>query len=248
MSAVQTESMWSSILSPRLHLLDGHRRDLRRFGQELAHSVVHDDAQAKVLWCDGDHGFDPYDFAELNLTRGHAADEGADRVFIKRCMTAFQWDSLMTQQLAERLMLEPGVRLVYASPYDALLTHQELQDWEQEDHTRFSLRHLLADVKRFQVPIILACDMKRWWRGHPTLARMAYEQAQERWHLDMPGGRPRLIRDSTGEVIDPWLRREVTLLDFVEEAKVSVRSRMPHRGVPNAATAPPAALQGARTR
>lgn len=221
--------MWSPILRPRLHLLDGHRRDLRRFGQELVHSIVHADDDGMVLWCDGDHGFNPYDMAEMNLTRGHQADHGADRVLLKRCMTAFQWDSLMTQQLAQKLTLERDVRLVYAAPYESLLIHQELQDWEQEDHTRFSLRHLRAAVKRYRVPIILACDMQRWWRTHPVLARMAYERAQERWHLEYPDDRPRIRNDATGEVIDPWLRRDVTLLDYLEEPAVPVLSPRPHR-------------------
>lgn len=212
--------VWSDILRPRLHLLNGSRRDLRAFGQELAHSVVHGAREDLVLWCDGDHGFNPYHFAELNLTRGHEPEHGADRVFIKRCMTAFQWDGLMTQQLAQKLAAEPRVRLVYAAPYDALLTHQELQDWEQEDHTKFSLRHLRNAVDRFQVPIILACDMKRWWRTHPTLARMTFEQAQERWNVSYLGDRPRLHNEVTNQVIDPWLRRTVTLLDY-QEAVVS---------------------------
>ena len=216
--------MWSDILTARLHLLDGNRRDLRRFGQELAHHVVGGITdESIVLWCDGDHGFNPYDHAELNLVRGRQADHGAERVLVKRCMTAFQWDALMTFQLAEKLAFEPHVRLVLAMPYDALLTHDELQDWEQEDHTRSSLRHLRAAVARFQVPIVLGCDMRRWWQTHPVLAQMAYEQAQERWQVDFPDDRPRLVRED-GRVIDPWLRQDATLLDFAE-AVVSPRPR-----------------------
>lgn len=206
--------MWSEILRPRLHLLNGTRKDIRAFGQELAHEVVHQAREDMVLWCDGDHGFNPYHFAELNLTRGHEPEHGADRVLIKRCMTAFQWDGLMTQQLAEKLALEPRVSMVYAAPYDALLTHQELQDWEQEDHTKFSLRHLREAVRRFRVPVILACDMERWWRTHPTLARMTFEQVHERWSLGYHEERPRLVNDVTQQVIDPWLRRTTTLLDY----------------------------------
>lgn len=209
--------MWAPILRPGLHLLSGTRRDLRVFGQELAHEVVHADGRDTVLWCDGDHGFNPYHFAELNLTRGFQADHGAQRVLVKRCMTAFQWDSLMTQQLQEKLALDPHVRLVYAAPYDALLTHDELQDWEQEDHTRFSLRHLQAAAKRFQVPIVLACGMKRWWQTHPILAQMAYETAQERWQVACHD-RPVLVHEGTGAVVAP--RQRVNLLDFAKEKPV----------------------------
>lgn len=206
--------MWSRLMEPGLTLLSGQRRDLRGFAQELCHERIHDGGM--VLWCDGDHGFDPYHMAELNLERGHLADEGAERVLVKRCMTPFQWDAVLTKHLDEKL-LQVDAELVIVSPFDRLFSTDELQDWEQEDYTRFAVRHLKNLARRHQVPVLLFVDMPRWWRTHPVLAQTTYEAVHARWSIDAPGGRWRAMQDVTGEVVDPWLRRQVTLLDFVED-------------------------------
>lgn len=206
--------MWSPLLAPGLGLLSGTRRDLRGFAQELCHFAVHH-RDGAVLWCDGAHGFDPYHMAELNLERGFQADDGAQRVLIKRCMTPFQWDTVLNHHLDDKL-LEVDADAVVVAPFDRLYSTDELQDWEQEDFCRHALRHLRDLSRRHRVPILLFVDMERWWRTHPILAQATYEAAHSRWRIDAPDGRWRAVAE-TGEVVDPWLRRQVTLLDFVEE-------------------------------
>lgn len=209
--------MWSAFLDPQLHLVHAPRRQLRHFGQELVHFAVHRDDRC-VLWCDGDHGFNPYHFAELNLERGFAADDGGDRVLIKRCMTAFNWELALDRHIEEKLETT-DVSMVVMSPYDALFCHQELQDWEQEDYVRYSMEHLRKVARRRQVPLLAMVDMERLWQTHPVLAQVMFERAQRRWRVDHPGGRWRAIDQMTGEAIDPYLRRQSTLLDHLPLAE-----------------------------
>lgn len=198
------------------------------FLQELTHFAVHRHPGA-VLWCDGGHTFNPAEFAELNLTRGFAADDGAERVLVKRCMTPFQWDSTLTQHLGDKLA-QAEAALVVANPFDALWRHEEIQDWEQEDYTRFSLQVLHGLARRHKVPILLGVDVDRLWRTHPVLARAIVEAVDERWRVAAPDGRWKAVRDD-GVVLDPDLRRQVTLLDYVkEELRVPLlRGRNPNR-------------------
>lgn len=178
--------MWSPLLEAgRLVLINGLRPPLRAFHQELAHHVLHG-SDKHVLWCDGEHGFNPYDFAELNLQRGFPAEWGAERILIKRCMTPFQWDTVLTRHLDQKL-LEVEAGLVLAAPYDALFSTDELKDWEQEDYVRFSLHHLKGLARRHRVPVVLSVDMAKWWRTHPTLAQLAHEAAEARWTIEPRG-------------------------------------------------------------
>ncbi len=217
--------MWSAITQPGLNLLDGRRRDLTGFCQELAHEALQQ-GEGHVLWCDGDHGFDPYHMAELNMERGHAADEGAQRLLIKRCMTAFQWDTVLTKHLAEKLEDTP-TDLVVIAPFDRLFVHDELRDWEQEDYVRFALPYLRRLAKKHDVPMVLSVDMARWWQSHPVLAQMTYEAVQSRWRIDSPG-RWR-AQEAGGEIIDPHLRAQVTLHDW----EVSPRPQARKQVLPN---------------
>jgi hypothetical protein len=206
----------------RLVLVNGRRAHLVGFGQELAHWSLHrvpDDSRqpGHVLWCDGDHGFNPYDFAELNLERGHEAAAGAERLLVKRCMTAFQWDTVLTQHLEDKLR-HTATDLVIVSPFERLFVHEELRDWEQEDYVRFAASYLRGLAKRMDVPILLCVDMARWWQTHPVLAQATYEAVHERWSIDAPDGRWRARDDVTGQVVDPWLRRQVTLVDYEDVA------------------------------
>ena len=216
-----TGTVWSAFLDPRLHLLALHRKDLRHFGQELAHFAVHHDPVGSVLWCDGDHGFDPYRFAELNLERGFQADHGAERVLVKRCMTAFNWELALDHHIEEKIGTTE-VSLVIMAPYDALFCHQELADWEQEDYVRFSVAHLRRVARRCKVPLLALVDMDRLWRTHPVLARMMFEGMAPRWRIDRPAGRWRAVEHGTGRVVDPYLRRQGTLWDFEAPARVEV--------------------------
>lgn len=220
--------MWEPLFEPgRLALLAAPQPVATGFLQELTHAAVHRDGRRLVLWCDGSHTFNPAVFAELNLTRGHAADDGADRVLVKRCMTPFQWDSTLSQHLGDKLA-QADVGLVAVNPFDALWRHEEIQDWEQEDYTRFSVRHLHALARRHRVPILLGVDLDRLWRTHPALARATAEGVDERWAVAAPDGRWKAVRGD-GFELDPYLRRQVTLLDYAEEEPV-VLERRPRKG------------------
>lgn len=221
--------MWSPLLEPgRLLLATGDAGDLRGFQQELAHYTVHAQ-EGCVLWCDSVHGFNPYEFAEINLERGFPAEWGADRVLIKRCMTPFQWDTVLTRHLDQKL-LEVEVGLVLVAHYGSLFSTDELKDWEQEDYVRFSLRHLKDLARRHQAPILLTVDMRRWWTTHPTLAQATFEAADARWSVRrVPGGwsaRP----DGGGRAIEQFARRSTSLRDFLEEpAPIPAVSAAPAR-------------------
>jgi hypothetical protein len=227
--------VWDPLLRPgRLALLAAPQPLATGFLQELTHEAVHldgRDGRRLVLWCDGAHTFNPAAFAELNLTRGRSADDGADRVLVKRCMTPFQWDSTLSQHLGDKLA-QAEAALVAVNPFDALWRHEEIQDWEQEDYTRFSVRHLHGLARRHRVPILLGVDLDRLWRTHPALARATVEGVDERWTVTAPGGRWRAARGD-GLVADPLLRRQVTLLDYVlEEGPVSLPPRRRQRTPP----------------
>ena len=157
----------------------------RPFLQEMAHYAVHN-FEGCVLWCDGDHGFNPYDFAERNMERGFDAEWGADRVLIKRCMTPFQWDTVLTKHLERKLLVAPA-GLVIAAPYEGLFSTDELKDWEREDYVHFSLKHLKGLASRFGVPVVLGVDMASWCHTHPLIAWAAYEAAASRWTLQRHG-------------------------------------------------------------
>ncbi len=224
------DEVWAPLFEPGLSLLNGTRRDLRLFHHELAQFQVHHDPRP-VLWCDAAHAFDPYIFAELNLVRGFQADDGAERVLIKRCMTPFQWDSVLTQHLDDKLF-QTEASLVIAAPYDALFSTDELSDWEQEDYVRYSIRHLRDLARKHRVPLVVSVDMARWWRTHAELARITYEAVHQRWSVTCPGGRFRAVRESDGLIVDPRLRREVTLLDFIQIDETLPAARpAPHEGL-----------------
>jgi len=226
--------LWSALRPKgRLVLLNGSRDELRAFHHELAHDTVHHE-KGSVLWCDGEHGFNPYVYAELNLERGFEADWGADRVLIKRCMTPFQWDTVLTKHLEQKL-LEGGASLVLAAPYDQLFSTDELQDWEQEDYVAFTLKHLDEAARRHNIPILLSVDMARWWRTHPTLARKTLEATSTRWTVRHVAQGWRAVADGSGATIEYRIARRITLLDFLpetereSEAAIMVRARIQKR-------------------
>jgi hypothetical protein len=193
---------------------------MRGFHQELAHFVVHH-RSGTVLWCDGEHGMNPYDFAELNLERGYDADHGSDRVLVKRCMTPFQWDTVLTKHLDQKLV-GTDTSLVLVAPYDQLFSTDELKDWEQEDYVAFSLKHLKGLAQRHKVPLVLSVDMVRWWRTHPILARMAFEQVDTRWSIARLGNGWRAVQDDNLAMVETLSQRQVTLRDFVPKAVPTV--------------------------
>lgn len=220
--------MWSPLAPPsRLTLINGEKYALRRFHHELVHDALRQ-SDGVVLWCDGDHGFNPYDFAEWNLEHGYEADWGAGRVLVKRCMTPFQWDTVLTKHVDQKL-LSVDACMVLAAPFGALFSTDELQDWEQEDYVRYSLHHLRDLARRRRVPIVLSVDMAKWWRTHPVLAQLAFEIVDARWSVEFVHDRWRAIQDTTKRVVDPYLHRRVTLLDFAEEEALAA-VRVPKQG------------------
>ncbi len=221
--------MWSPFMDPWFHLIHVARPALRGFAHELVHFATRERSKETVLWVDGDHGFNSYDAAELNFLAGLEADDRAGRVLIKRCMTAFNWELALDKHI-EAKMETTDVSAVVLAPYDALFCHPELADWEQEDYVRYSLRHLRGVARERQVPMWAFVDMDRLWRTHPVLAQMMFEQAQAHWAIDRPDGRWRAVEQVSGQVIDPFLRRQVTLLDFLrEEAPIPVVSPRPRK-------------------
>jgi hypothetical protein len=205
---------WASVMKPgALALLHGTARDLRGFFQELCNAALHA-RTGNVLWCDSEHGFNPHDFAELNLTRGFSAETHADRMLIRRCLTPFQWYTTLSRHLPRDLD-EAETALAVVNPFHNLWSTDELADWEAEDYVRFIVPHLKAVAKKSQVPILLGVDMNRWWRSHPTLAQVTHEGVDVRWSVTDMGDRWRAVRDD-GFVLDPLLRRHVTLLDYLD--------------------------------
>ena len=230
-----------------LTLLQGTNAHLRAAAQELSHHALHprtrgcggdrgnggngDDGDgdgriggsggrethANVLWVDGDHGFNPYDFAELNLTRGHAADEGADRMLVKRCMTPFQWYTALSRLLPDKLRDGP-TSVAIVLPFDGLWSTDELSDWEQEDYVRFIVAHLARVARESQVPILLGVDMARWWRTHPVLAQITHDGVDQRWRIARAGRGWKAQRDD-GTLLEPMPDGTTTLLDFVAPAE-----------------------------
>lgn len=205
--------MWRPLLAPRLSLLDGRSSELARFFQEAAHHALHGGA-GQVLWCDGDHGFNPHEYAELNLTRGHAAEEHAERLLVKRCLTPFQWYTTLSRLLPDKIACAPTA-LAIVHPFDRPISTEELADWEQEDYVRFIVPHLRTIAKSSGVPILLGVDMARWWRSHPTLARLTREGVEARWSIAHAGGRWQALRDD-GLKVDSLRLQRTTLLDYLE--------------------------------
>jgi hypothetical protein len=211
----------------RLVLLSGARVDLRAFHPELVLHALHQRTGA-VLWVDGAHEANPYDVAEANLARGFEADAEAGRVLVKRCLTPFQWATALTKHLAAQLHQVP-TGLALASPFDAPYSTDELEDWEQEDYVAHTVAHLRDLARAHAVPIVLAADMARWWRTHPTLARRTLEGVDDRWTIARPLGRWRALQDGTGLLIEEP-RRHVTLDDFEPvPIPVPVRPSPPRR-------------------
>ncbi len=183
--------VWSPLLvQGELVLASGPRPHTRALTQELAHFALRGGPGA-VLWADGDHGFNPYDFAEMNLERGFDAEWGAERLLVKRCMTPFQWDTVLTRHLKEKLTALAAsaapAALVLAAPYEDLFSTDELQDWEREDYIEYSLAHLKGLAEEFDLPVVIAVDMARWCTVNPLMAWKAFEAADQRFAVRRSG-------------------------------------------------------------
>lgn len=123
---------------------------------DLVQLLVHDALRrhpGKVLVYDAAHAFAPDSFAAMNRRRGRPEAEHAERCFIQRCITPFQWDTLLSKHLDKWLAQNQGnVALVIAFPYGRLFATDELAEWERVDHLDFSLEHL--GKRGAEVPIV----------------------------------------------------------------------------------------------
>jgi hypothetical protein len=235
--------VWSRMLARgQLTLASGPRPHTRAVGQELAHFALGAEEARTVLWCDGDHGFNPYDFAELNLERGREADWGARRLLVKRCMTPFQWETVLTRHLAEKLMATDA-SLVMAAPFEDLFSTDELSDWEREDYIDYSLAHLKDLAKRFDVPVVILVDMARWCAVNPLMAWKAFEAAHARWGIERAATGWRAFEVASMEFVGEAPERQRTLADFggrnapPARALLTAPTAPAHRGPPRAAVA-----------
>jgi hypothetical protein len=216
--------MWSRLLGrSQLTLASGPRGHTRPLGQELAHFALGKEEGRTVLWCDGDHGFNPYDFAELNLERGRPADWGAARLLVKRCMTPFQWDTVLTRHLEEKLMAVDA-SLVMAAPYEDLFSTDELTDWEREDYIDYSLAHLKDLARRFAVPVVILVDMARWCAANPLMAWKAFEAADARWVVEREAGGLRAFEVGRAEVARSPRERQRALSAYIGETAPTARA------------------------
>lgn len=202
------------MLAPGFRRINVPRSHLWAFAQEAIHHAVRTRPGA-VLVLDGEHGFNPYDYAELNLLRGHAAELEQKRVLTKRALTAFQWDTILDRHLARKLA-ETEVALVVAAPYDRLFLHEELRDWEAEDHLRFSVADLAAKAERHGVPMLGLVDLPRLWREAPAMATILEEGAPLKWSVREEGG-AWLLADEADGAVRPWRSRPGTLDAFLPE-------------------------------
>lgn len=135
---------------------------------ELVQALVHDALRrhpGKVLVYDASHAFSPDHFAATNRRHGRPEAEHATRCLVQRCITPFQWDTLLSKHLGRFLAAnrgggpDGGVALVVAFPYGRLFATDELADWERVDHLDFSLAHLPKAAATHRVPIVAVVSL-----------------------------------------------------------------------------------------
>lgn len=159
----------------------------------LVQLLVHDALRrhpGKVLVYDAAHAFQPDAFAATNRRNGRPEAEHAERCLVQRCITPFQWDTLLWKHLDRFLADHAGdVALVVAFPYGRLFATDELAEWERVDHLDFSLEHLAKRGK--EVPIVAVTsldgiadqpDLHSRLAGVPDLVRVRLEKGVWRLH------------------------------------------------------------------
>jgi len=161
-----------------VHLCDGEHGDLRALVHELLHEAVHDSDKAALL-LDGGHVFDPYDAADLNMTRGYPAAFGAERTLIRRTLTPYQWHHALTEDLDAKLVATPA-RILIAAPFEALFVTEELEEWERRDYCQHAMACLRATSRRFSVPVAIMADVAGLWHRHPQIGTIIVKQS-DRW-------------------------------------------------------------------
>lgn len=166
-----------------------------------------------ILFLDGAHVLNPYDYAEASLLQGMLADFAAERILTQRAMTPFQWHKMLTRGLEAKLRsLDAG--LVVAAHFDVQYNKDDLADWEQEDCVPYALRYLRRLAKQHAVPIVVSLDLARWSRTHPGLAAAMQRFGFLARHVEA-GPHGWLLRDASGDTLVEPPRLMPTLEDFV---------------------------------
>lgn len=143
--------------TPGFTLVDAPDALQKDFVQDLVHDALRRHP-GKVLVYDASHAFHPDSYAATNRRKGRPDAEHAERCLIQRCITPFQWDTLLSKHLDRFLAANAGdVALVVAFPYGRLFATDELSDWERVDHLDFSLEHLAK--RGASVPIVAVTSL-----------------------------------------------------------------------------------------
>jgi hypothetical protein len=148
----------------RVSVLNGNPAVLNSFHHDLIIEALASNPRP-VVFLDGAHCLNPYDFGERNFQRGNPGAHGADRVLTCRAMTPFQWAKMLMDQLHDTLQAH-GPSLVVAAHFDLQFNKDDLVDWEQEDYVAASLRYMRRMAHLHKVPIILTLDLAHWTRTH----------------------------------------------------------------------------------
>lgn len=197
----------------RVTVLQGHPQVLNACHYHLVIEALERSAKP-VVFLDGGHCFNGFDFGERNFQRGNAGDYGADRVLTCRAMTPFQWAKMLTTELHDHLrQYEPS--LVVAAHYDVQFNKDDLVDWEQLDYVASCTRFLRRLAHHHQTPIILTLDLARWTRTHPSAAQLLAGLPRRHVTWDARGG---TLHDEAGRILlqpdarhtlDAWLNPEL---------------------------------------
>lgn len=182
----------------RVSVLAGRAGDLNGFHHLLLVEAAHASSKT-ILFLDGAHVLNPYDYAEASLRRGQAADFAAERILTQRAMTPFQWHKMLTRGLEAKLRsIEAG--LVVAAHFNVQYDKDDLADWEQEQLVPYALRYLRRLAKEHHVPVLVSLDLARWTRTHHALASALRRFGFPTRHVEA-GPHGWVLRDAEGEVL-----------------------------------------------
>lgn len=208
----------------RVSVLNGHPAVLNSFHHELVIEAL-ESSPKPVIFLDGAHCLNPYDFGERNFLRGHPGAHGADRVLTCRAMTPFQWAKMLMDQLHDALDGH-APSLVVAAHFDLQFNKDDLVDWEQEDYVAASLRYARRMAHLHKVPILLTLDLARWTRTHPAASQILLRAGLPRRTVKWDPRGFSLI-DEKGQVLVQPSGRLMTLDAWIpqaEEIEVEVRT------------------------
>jgi hypothetical protein len=205
----------------RISVLAGSSRVLNSFHHDLVIEALQSSPRP-VVFLDGAHCLNVYDFAERNFQRGNPGDFGADRSLLCRAMTPFQWAKMLTTEMHDNLSLhEPS--LVVAAHFDLQFNKDDLVDWEQLDYVGSCLRYLRRLAHLHKIPIVLTLDLARWTRTHPAVADLLVQASLPRREVVWdPRGfslldeqqRPLVLAHDRLSTLDAWVDKdEVQVLE-----------------------------------